>query len=339
MAEGESGSSIAWSEELGRHVRVGPVEDHGIAPVELIDRAIRAGEWGEAAHLLEFFMEIGAVRFASYHSGRWLKIDKWLAAHGTEPETVAAERLRLLDALGGEVGRFDPAREWLDLNATAGELAGAMRAGLLDEAEALAAVERLRSTYRRVHDFVHDIVCGLLAFVVEHHGEPALGECMRFVLEGTTRAPEPEQSVRYVIDGMLGHLSGAGRRGGIEVTDLDDRWQIEFDPCGSGGRSYADQEESGSPWRAEQEPGFDLLSGAYDWTWNQTGVCQYCTHCAIGMQQIPIEQHGAPVVDVEPPRGVRGSPEAERSRCRFTVYKSIDSIPASAFERVGLQRP
>jgi hypothetical protein len=53
-----------------------------------------------------------------------------------------------------------------------------------------------------------------------------------------------------------------------------------------------------------------------------------------------MERWGEPVRVVDPPRW-GGSPDAPETRrqCTWTVYKSLEAIPESVYQRVGHRKP
>src|SRR5581483_8769360 len=78
--------------------------------------------------------------------------------------------------------------------------------------------------------------------------------------------------------------------------------------------------------------GFANTERAHDWSWNRSGVCLYCAHCAVVNEIIPIELFGAPMRVTDYP--------AHRSEpCRWTIYKNKRDTPEEAYLRVGKSKP
>jgi hypothetical protein len=59
-------------------------------------------------------------------------------------------------------------------------------------------------------------------------------------------------------------------------------------------------------------------------------------HCCQLQERIPIQRFGIPLRVIDPPTwpGSRNG-----GQCRWTIYKRPENIPASAYIRVGLQKP
>src|SRR5690606_36295601 len=77
-------------------------------------------------------------------------------------------------------------------------------------------------------------------------------------------------------EAMHGHLCGPKREGDVEYREFEDRVELEFDPCGSGGRAYCGEPLDGTGSRMEAPYGSKPVRGAYDFTWNKPGICTYC---------------------------------------------------------------
>ena len=200
-----------------------------------------------------------------------------------------------------------------------------------------AAQDALREAHLRVHDNQADWSWALLTVLQEALGEATMGEVMRATMEpwlkeryATLGSMTPEEIFELTIEGMRGHFVGPGRSGEVIVRDEPDRWVMEFDPCGTGGRMRRGDPSRGQAPRTEAPHAFATIEGAYDWTWNQPGVCTYCAHCAVVNEILPIEQHGTPM-------RVTDYPENPGDRCRWTVYKDPSFVPLDAFTRVGKQ--
>ncbi len=132
----------------------------------------------------------------------------------------------------------------------AGSLGNGIRSYDLSVAAAEAAIDELVVAWRRLHDRHADVMAGVLAFVVRRFGEPALETCYRAVLEPYIQErymvfdvrvrPYADTLVRnlYIsLEAMRGHMGGPDREGDIDLHEFDDRYELRFDPCGSGGRS------------------------------------------------------------------------------------------------------
>ena len=140
-------------------------------------------------------------------------------------------------------------------------------------------------------------------------------------------------------EAMRGHLCGPDRRGDIDLQEHEDRWELEFDPCGSGGRSSRGDPVEGTGSRVEPPYEFGVTRGEYDWAWNEKGVCYYCAHCCFALQLLPAERWGHPVRVVDSPLYPQETKGERPKKCRWTIYKSIEAIPQEAYERIGRTKP
>ena len=128
-------------------------------------------------------------------------------------------------------------------------------------------------------------------------------------------------------------------RGDLEFTENEDSYVIAFDPCGSGNRSLrGDTVEDTGP-RPEPPYNFGVTKKRHDWAWNEEGVCYYCAHCCFALERWPAEQWGHPLRIVDSPRYPDETTGDEPKRCTWTIYKSIEAIPESAYRRIGLEKP
>lgn len=343
---------LTWSDELGKRVREGNWAEQAVSTVARIEQSIEAGQWEPAAQLVDYFMEEAKVCFVIYSV--WSEgFEEFLAIRGVPPAEIEAEvdRLRSLLAFpGGDP--FEPNAAWEQLGALAGRLGNGLRGYALDPEEARALLERLRESWRRLHDRYADYQAGLLTFVARRFGEAELEACFRHVLEPylqerykvfDVRERPYESSVfrnaYLAFEAMRGHLCGPGRRGDLEVEEDDDRIVLRFDPCGSGGRQQRGDPIEGTPSRALPPYTFGVTEGAHDWAWNEQGVCYYCAHCCFALELWPAEQWGHPVRVVDSPLYPSESTGPEPKKCTWTVYKRLDAIPPEAYERIGRRKP
>ncbi|MBX5441546.1 MAG: hypothetical protein IRZ32_08460 [Solirubrobacteraceae bacterium] len=327
---------LAWSEAVGKRVRVGDWPEQAVATTRRVAEAIRAERWEEAAQLVDYFMEEAKVCHVVYRT--WSAgFDAYLRRRGLREDELAAERDRLARMLRFPDGApFEPSGRWSDLGARAGRLANELRGLEVGAEAALERFDALREAWRELHDRWADYQAGLLTLVADRFGEAAVGDCYAEVLEpylaeryapfDTRRRPYAEtleRNLYIAFESMRAHLVGPERMGDVGLTEHDDRWVLEFDPCGSGGRhTPAD--------------GFAVTRERHDWAGNRRGVCLYCAHCVVALQKWPIEQWGTPVRVVDPP--VHGD-GAEPGPCRWTIYKDPGAVPAEAYRSVGAEPP
>ncbi len=227
-----------------------------------------------------------------------------------------------------------------------------VRAYELPVSEARLRFDDLRESWRQLHDRGADNIPGLLTLVAERFGEEAIENCYRHVLEpylqeryapfDIPRQPYEETIYRNLyltFEAMRGHLCRPERTGDVEFTEHEDRYVIAFDPCGSGNRSLrGDAVEHTGP-RPEPPYNIGVTKGRHDWAWNEQGVCYHCAHCCFALERWPAEQWGHPLRTVDSPLYPEETTGDEPKRCTWTIYKSLEAIPESAYRRIGLDKP
>ena len=137
------------------------------------------------------------------------------------------------------------------------------------------------------------------------------------------------------MEAMRAHLAGSERDGDMEFFEEDDRFGVRFAPCGSGGRTFTGDAVEGTPPRTDAPYSWGVLEEEHDWAWRKKGVCYYCAHCCVILEQMPIDAFGYPVRVVEPPvRGQEGD-----DRCTWFMYKDPTQVPEHYYQRVGREKP
>jgi hypothetical protein len=348
----DSSTVLTWSAELGKRRRTGDWQDQTISTVEKITQAISHRSPEVAAELVDYFMEEAKICHKIY-VGWEQAFDEWLVAEGVMPSEVTQEKTRLASLLCFPDGEdFDPHARWERLGAQAGILANRLRAEVIDLGEAAAETELLREAWRQLHDRWVDYAGGFLTFIAKRFGEPAIERCYRYIMEPLvqerympydTRVQPYEDTIDrnlyYSLEAMRAHLSGPGRRGDLELQEHADRWEIRFDPCGSGGAQTRGDEVEGTPPRPEPPYSFGITEEEHDWAWNKKGICYYCAHCCFALELLPIERWGSPVRVVDPPQYDRNTQDVTPRKCQWTIFKSVDDIPDHVYQRVGHASP
>jgi hypothetical protein len=355
-------TTLRWSDSIGKRVRSGDWPDQARPTLDKVREALaeagdefglKAGRREMAAQLVDSFMEEAKVVYVIYRV--WTDgFLSWLTGQGVTDAELAAEldRLRALMAYP-DGAPLDPPARWEELGALAGRLGNRIRAYEIGVADADRALDELSEAWRRLHDRYADLMAGVLAYVARRFGEARLEDCYRAVLEPyiqerympfDTRvhpyASTIERNLYLVMEAMRAHLCGPERDGSLEFEEHDDRYVVRFDPCGSGGRSMRGDEVEGTGSRVLAPYEFGVTQERHDWAWNEEGVCYYCAHCCFALEKLPAERWGHPVRVVDPPIW-GGSAEAGSTRrmCSWTVYRSLEAIPASAYERIGHRKP
>ena len=329
---------------VGHPVRAGGWADHAASSYALAAEALDEARFADAAALARHTVEEAREGYELY--ALWTdRIRQTLVAEGVDDAAIAAGEARLGALLAGEAGEpFDIHAGWAAYTAAIEAVAAACGAG--DAPAAHAGLERARLRWLETHDKGCDLVYGMLDLVVRHLGERRIGplwdELMAPMYESydvydTATHPWPRSMHRLIVIAALslrGHLSGPGRTGAVEIAEEADRWVLSFAPCGSGGRTYRDDDPRGP--RMLPPYGFAVTTEAHDWAWGKTGVCVYCVHCCQLNQRMPIRRFGYPTRVIDPPTW----PEARsRGVCRWSVYKDPALVPAEAYASVGYDKP
>ncbi len=261
-------TQLTWSDDIGKRVRTGEWADQAISTVAKIREALadagdvfglKAGRRETAAQLVDYFMEEAKVVYVIYRLWTPGFLD-WLRNQGVPQAELDAEMTRLAALMAYPDGApLDPEPRWAALGERAGRLGNGIRSYDLSVAEAGEELEGLVEDWRRLHDRYADLMAGVLAFVARRFGEGALEPCYRSVLEPYIQErymvfdvrlrPYADTLVRnlYIsLEAMRAHLVGPGRRGNVELHEFDDRFELSFDPCGSGGRQVRGDEIEGT---------------------------------------------------------------------------------------------
>jgi hypothetical protein len=354
-------TELAWSESIGKRVRVGEWADQAVPTLQKAREAmaeagdefgLKAGRREVAAQLVDYFMEEAKVVYLIYEVWTQGFLD-YLESRGVSEDERTAELERLQALLAYPDGTpLDPVARWDALGERAGRLGNRIRAYRISVAAASEEMAALGEDWRMLHDRYADVMAGVLAFVAKRFGETSLEDCYRAVLEpyiqerymvfDTREHPYEstiERNLYLTFEAMRAHMCGPDRKGDLEYEEFDDRYVVSFDPCGSGGRSMRGDHIEGTGSRVLAPYEFGVTQGEYDWAWNEQGICYYCAHCAMTLEKLPMERWGEPVRVVDPPRWNGSAEDVERQKCSWTVYKSTEQIPEWVYERVGHKKP
>jgi len=192
---------------------------------------------------------------------------------------------------------------------------------------------------RLVHEIYCDWCWALLTQIRDIFGEEKFGPAMRATMEDWVSVRyqdmldmSAEELLQLTVEGLRGEFFGPELLGDLEVSEEDDRYVLAFDPCGTGGRMRRGVPQFGTPARTEPPYSFGLSHEAHDWSWNEKGVCLYCTHCADVNELLPIDRVGRPMRVTEHPKN-------PGDKCRWYIYKRPELIPEEFYRRVGRRRP
>jgi hypothetical protein len=305
-AEGE----LALWKPVGRPVRTGTWVEQSEPTPDRIVRALAEGRHDDAAALVRHLL----VEAQEIHE---LYTD-WVAA---------LPRLLQREGAAAQVEGIDAEAEWDEFRVAVETLAARCAGGEATAGE----VDELADRWREAHDRHLELVASWLDAAVSCLGEERLGAIWaelqapgiaayrRYDTGRTAWETSHALLVQIAIEGMHGHLGGPDRRGAVEVHEHDDRVELRFSPCGSGGVLRARE-------------AFGVTEARHDFAWNELGVCHYCIHCCVLQQLTPIDRLGYPARVVDPPLRA-GDP------CSWSVYRDPSLVPEEAYRRVGREKP
>lgn len=213
------------------------------------------------------------------------------------------------------------------------KLKGLIRDGRTDEA--LELVDYLAHEGKGLHDLYCDWTYADLDYVAKKYGDEEARNLLHHartvlnkVFYGRIGRMTVRETVEFFAEAMRAHRTGPGELGDFVVREEPDRYVMEFDPCGSGGRMRRVGEIDATPPRTGPPLNLGRMSQPYEWTWGVSGVPYYCVHCSLWHEVMAIEAIGYPVKITE----YSDDPGVP---CVWLFYKDPDLIPERYFTRVG----
>ena len=245
-------------------------------------------------------------------------------------------KIRKLQSLGGRYMRCDDPIEELGKSGH-DILKDLIRKG--DKENALKLVDYLQGEFKWAHDLYCDWAYVDLDYIAKNYGEEELPKFFRHAkskLDLSTyknygKIPQLDL-VRMLAEALRAHRSGPKERGNFRVFEEKDRYVMEFDPCGSGGRMRRNGELDDLPPRTGEPFNLGCTSKAYDWSWSKRGVPYYCLHCCIWHEQMPIEKNGIPAM-------ITNYQDDPNAPCGKFFYKKPEDIPEEYYTRIGKKKP
>ena len=341
-------SIIQYHEELGRNVRGGSYDDLQVSTYQLIVEAITAADFGEAGRLMDYFMDEALVCKNLFD--QWIgDTEKYILFKGYGHERLETLKNEVnavidLDRARARWNRDDGWAKVTNGKAAFDELLANKSSGLLCD-----KLDVVKEDWRVSHDLDVDYLMGLYDGILREYGEDSIREMYE---EHTIKDWFEKRYQRFDVsnhdwsdcyplltflsfEAMHGHLCGKARNGDVEYQEFEDRIELEFDPCGSGGRAYRGEPIEGTGSRMQPPYGFQAIQGAHDFTWNKKGVCTYCAHCCILTEKMPAQEFGYPVRIIEPPT----YPHHADAKCKYIIYKDLNDIPEHYYARIGMKKP
>ena len=342
---------IEFSEVLGRRIRLGSWEDQKISTYRKIREAVAEERWDDAADLADYFIDEASVCFILYR--QWINdLSNFLKSNGVSPEDVAAVNAGIVAKIALPDGSpWNAHRHWDSFKREQRKLLSHLFRAEPDQA--LAALDAMKETWRQTHDRDVDHTYGLMSEIQERFGGQGIVDMYKVVLEplfawryekfDIDKHPWDEALetlMNVACESMRGHLVGPERTGDFELVETDDRFVLRFDPCSSGGRTIRGDWIEGTPARMEPPYNWGVSQEEASWNHFQKGVCLYCAHCIILMEEMPIDRFGYPVRTVDPPIYPDTDPDPDvRQKCQWEMFKDPTQTPEEYYTRVGRKKP
>ena len=344
-------TQIAFTELLGRRVRMGPWEDQKISTYRKIREALDEGRWDNAAELQAYFIDEANVCFTLYR--QWIgDLNGYLKDKSVDAATIADrnnQAVRVAKLPNGSP--WQPRRHWDRF------LTEMQRTTAATYREDAAGGKRLldiaKETWRQCHDRDVDHTYALMSLIKEQLGEPAIRDMYdrvllplfvwryeKFDIDKHPWDQALETLMLVACEAMRGHLVGPERTGDMELIELEDRFVLRFDPCGSGGRTLRGDDIEGTPPRMQPPYNWTVSEEPHTWNHNTPGVCLYCAHCIILMEEMPIDRFGYPVRVIDPPiYNAERTANGVAQKCQWQMFKDPTQVPEEYYARVGRTKP
>jgi len=190
-----------------------------------------------------------------------------------------------------------------------------------------------------LHDLYCDWCYDMFDKVAKKYGEDDLHELLRatqstWMMYRTWKGMQrmtPFERLSINAEVFRAHRCGPRQQGELSISEEDDRYILQVDPCGSGGRMRRGDVVDGTPSRLAKPYNFGVTSKPYWWSWSQANVPYYCLHCAM-CEILMIEWGGWPM------HVTAYDPDPDKP-CAWIFYKSPELIPEEYWTRLGFKKP
>jgi hypothetical protein len=344
-------TQVAFTELLGRRVRLGTWEDQKISTYRKIREALDEGRWDNAADLEAYFIDEANVCFTLYR--QWIgDLNGYLRDQKVDASKIGDrndQAIRVAQLPDGSP--WHPRRHWDRFLSEMQLTTAATYREQPEEAKRLLDVAK--ETWRQCHDRDVDHTYALMSLVLEELGEPAVRDMYdrvllplfvwryeKFDIDKHPWDEALETLMLVACEAMRGHLVGPERTGDFELVELEDRFILRFDACGSGGRTLRGDWIERTPPRMEAPYNWAVTQEEHSWNHYTPGVCIYCSHCIVLMEEMPIDRFGYPVRVIDPPTYPDTDPDPDvRQRCQWQMFKDPTTVPEEYYTRVGRTKP
>lgn len=353
---------------LNRKIRTEGWAGQGRSSLAEVRDALEAGDGARAIELLDCYLWETRLLYVGYlawlrdwvakigereQAGLWVYLERAHAHAGAFgiidlPSEIAdeatanpAHAIALVARDGGSAlssgEALLPVSPWLEVGqAERAALEKAIGGGAWDEAR--RRLEALHWLHKPYHDVYSDWLWLWMTMLAQAWGEDAMialiaDSGLRLRTAGLDMLPSipVERQVMHLAAAMRGHRSGPGEEGDIRVLEDDEKFVIEFDACGSGGRMRRQGAIDGLPARQDAPFRFGTTSAAHPMGWGRTNVPYYCLHCAAYAEMQSVDQIGYPS------RVTLFNPDHSKP-CAWAFYKRPEDTPQEYFDRIGKRR-
>ena len=344
-------TTIAFTELLGRRVRLGPWEDQKVSTYRKIIDALDGARWDQAAQLGSYFVDEANVCFTLYR--QWIgDLNGYLREKGVDEAVIVARNDQAVAVATLPDGSpWHPRKHWDRFLSQVQDFTAASYREQPKEAK--QRLDVMKETWRQCHDRDVDHTYALMSLIKEQLGEPAIRDMYDRVLlplfvwryEKFDVDKHPwDESLEILMlvacEAMRGHLVGPERTGDMELIELEDRFVLRFDPCGSGGRTLRGDPIEGTGPRMQPPYDWTVTEEKHSWNHYTPGVCLYCTHCIILMEEMPMDRFGYPVRVIDPPLyDADRTAVGEAPKCQWQMFKDPTAVPEEYYTRVGRTKP
>ena len=350
---------IEYSDFYGRRIRKeDDYHDQKVSTYRRVHEAIDEGEMDIAAELVDMSLTEAAVIHDVLN--QWeADLKRILKDKGVSMEDIKKREdfvISLSQFPDGD--SYSVSKGWTRVRQSVLAVLKMIYQGEWDQAH--VKIDEAREIWRQHHDRLADIINGLMSLLVEECGEEIVPEMYeeiggplfnwryaKYDVSHYSWKDVSLPSLMYLtLESMRSHLSTEHRDGAdLDIVEHDNRWELTFDPCGSGGRVQRGDTIEGTPSRLKPPYNFKVIEDAHDWTDDKKGVCIYCNHCQVMLEHWPMDRFGYPVRVIEPPQYPTRNGVAiddtgpNRQKCKWTMYKDLADTPAEVYERCGRKKP
>ena len=202
-----------------------------------------------------------------------------------------------------------------------------------------------------VRDANIDLAGGFPQFYMSAYGEDGFDQVYRETMARSVYDPASTMAAKRpaglrdmsILDWTMAYaarmvrIHRMGKNDGVDgfvLEEYDDRYEVVWDPCYTGGRTRRGDSLSGKPPHTGPPYNYAGNQKPHPWTWGKSGVSGYCIHCCVLHELMDVEQTGGYLQ-----QWVTGYSENPWDPCRYIAYKDVDWVPDEYYTRIGKSKP